>query len=95
MPVPKKHKTHQTTHSRRSHMALKPANFVVCAHCGSATMRHVVCSHCGYYKGKEIINTLAATEKKAKKARLRREELKKGESKEEKQGSLEELSKKG
>lgn len=93
MPVPKKHKTHSRTHSRRSHLALKQGQFAVCSHCGSAMMPHKVCSHCGYYKGKEVVNTLAKTEKKAKKVQMKKTEM----GKEEKHGgepqSLEELSK--
>ncbi len=97
MPVPKKHKTHSRTHSRRSHLALKAVQFSVCSHCGAATMPHIICSHCGYYKGKEVINTLAKTEKKAKKVQKKKIELgkeKKNEGGDKDPQSLEELSKK-
>jgi len=92
MPVPKKHKTHSRTRSRRSHLSLTLGQYSVCSHCGAATQPHIVCSHCGYYKGKEVVNTLVKLEKKAKKASAKRTEA------QEEQGgetsSLEELSKK-
>lgn len=96
MPVPKKHKTHGRTRSRRSHLALTAAQFVVCAHCGAAALPHAICSQCGYYKGREVLNTLAKLEKKAKKARGKQEELRRqaGKSGTPEEGSLEELSKK-
>lgn len=96
MPVPKKHKTHSRTRSRRSHLALKASQYAVCSHCGAAALPHAVCSHCGYYKGREIINTLEKLEKKAAKAKGKKEDLRRqtGKSAASEEGSLEELSKK-
>lgn len=94
MPQPKKHKTHSRTHSRRSHHALVLPQFSACSHCGSAKMPHEICTHCGYYKGKEVINTLAKTEKKEKKRRAKQAEVKKEETQGEKPQTLEDLSKK-
>ena len=93
MPVPKKHKTHGRTRSRRSHLALRAVQFTACSHCGAATLPHVVCAHCGYYKDKEVINTLARTEKKAKRRQKKLGEAKK-EPEEKKSTTLEELSQK-
>ena len=93
MPVPKKHKTHSRTHSRRSHLALAKAQFSVCAHCGAPTMPHIICAHCGYYKGREVIDTLAKTQKKAKKSASKKAEQRREEGKSEKPQTLEELSK--
>ena len=94
MPVPKKHKTKSRRNTRRSHMALKAANLSACTHCGSPVFSHTVCSHCGYYKGKEIIDTLAKTEKKAARKRGKKEEAKKEKESGKSPESLEELSKK-
>ena len=94
MPVPKKHKTHSRTHSRRSHLALKIAHLARCSHCGAPVMPHVICGHCGYYKGKEVLNTLLKLEKKVKKAAGRKADQRRDEGKSEKPQTLEELSKK-
>ena len=94
MPPPKRGHTHGRTRRRRSHHALKPAQFLACAHCGAAALPHRVCMECGYYKGKEVIDVLAKTEKKAKRRKAKAEEVKKEERAGEKPATLEELSKK-
>lgn len=52
---------------RRSHLALKKQAFVACGQCKKMIKPHTVCKHCGYYKGREVVNVLARTMKKAEK----------------------------
>lgn len=99
MPVPKKHHTKTRTGKRRSHHALGKVKLFVCAKCGKPALPHRVCPACGFYKGKEIVDTLARLDKKERKARekeqaLRDKEQAKKEKKQANATSLEELSKK-
>ncbi len=52
---------------RRSHLALKANALVKCTHCGKMIMPHQVCKFCGFYKGREVLNTLAKELKKREK----------------------------
>ena len=45
--VPVKHHTHGKTARRRSHMALKATNLLVCPNCKAPTVPHRVCAQCG------------------------------------------------
>ena len=60
--------TRAHTRNRRAHHALKIQNLVKCKDCGSLKQNHKVCMTCGKYKGREVLNVLAKTEKKEKKA---------------------------
>lgn len=51
----------------RSHHALKPGGFVACSHCNQPSISHRVCANCGYYAGKQVIDVLAALDKKQRK----------------------------
>jgi len=75
MGVPARHHTRSRTNKRRSHMALKPLNFIKCSHCKEMIMPHRVCAHCGYYKEKEVIDVLKGLSKKEKK--LKQKEIEK------------------
>lgn len=59
--------TRSATRQRRSHHALKPAQFVVCSHCRAQALPHTICQNCGYYKGRQVIDVLAKLDKKERK----------------------------
>lgn len=59
--------TRAHTGNRRSHHALKGRGVTLCKDCGQPKLPHLMCANCGKYKGKEVQNTLAKAEKKAKK----------------------------
>ena len=46
LPVKKTSKCR--TRTRRSHHALKAANYAVCRNCNSAKLPHAMCRNCGY-----------------------------------------------
>jgi len=73
MGVPARHHTRSRTNKRRSHMALKPFNFIKCSHCKEMIMPHRVCPHCGYYKGNEV-KGLSKKEKKLKQKEIEKED---------------------
>lgn len=56
---------------RRSHLALKKKALIACSHCKKMIAPHTVCAYCGYYKGREVVNVLAKTMKKAEKMKQR------------------------
>lgn len=85
--------TRSATGQRRSHHALKKANFSLCPKCGEQKIPHAVCSNCGTYKGEEAIDVLKKLTKKERKQKEK--ELKEQEHEHKhKDLSAEELSKK-
>jgi large subunit ribosomal protein L32 len=44
---------------RRSHHALKPANYQECPNCGELRLPHNLCVGCGHYNGREIVSAEA------------------------------------
>lgn len=55
MAVPKKRSTSARRDKRRSHLALKPVNPVLCSHCKQPKAPHKVCGNCGHYAGMEVV----------------------------------------
>jgi large subunit ribosomal protein L32 len=45
--VPVKHHSKSKVGRRRSHLALKKKNLLVCPNCGSAKLAHRLCKQCG------------------------------------------------
>lgn len=41
---------------RRSHHALKTANFIECSNCGELKLSHHICKSCGFYNKKEVVS---------------------------------------
>jgi large subunit ribosomal protein L32 len=46
VPVTRKSKMRKRT--RRSHLALRPIQLVLCPQCGQAKLPHAACGNCGY-----------------------------------------------
>jgi len=62
---------------RRAHHALTLTQTSVCSKCGKPALPHRMCAHCGFYKGREVVDMLAALDKKERKKKekeLAREE---------------------
>jgi large subunit ribosomal protein L32 len=55
MAVPKKRKTHSKTRMGRSHHALTPNRWVVCAQCREPMTLHTICGSCGYYRSRPVV----------------------------------------
>ena len=55
MAVPKKKVSKSRRDMRRSHLALKTVNVVVCPNCGESRLPHNMCSTCGMYNGRQIL----------------------------------------
>ncbi len=68
--------TKSHTANRRSHHALKNTNFDKCSNCGVAKMRHTACASCGMYRGKKVLDLVKKAEKKVKKTKAKKEEVK-------------------
>jgi large subunit ribosomal protein L32 len=54
MAVPKKKTSPSRRNMRRSHDALKAANYAECPNCGELKRPHHLCQSCGYYDGREV-----------------------------------------
>ena len=54
MAVPKRKTTPSKRNMRRSHHALKPANYQECPNCGELRLPHNLCQACGLYNGREV-----------------------------------------
>jgi large subunit ribosomal protein L32 len=59
MAVPKRKTTPSKRNMRRSHHALKPANYQECKNCGELHLPHNLCAACGHYNGREIVGEKA------------------------------------
>ena len=58
--------TRSHTANRRSHHALSDPRLSTCKDCNQAHIRHRMCEACGKYKGLQIIDIIAKTERKTK-----------------------------
>lgn len=56
MAVPRNRTSNAKKNSRRSHMAKKPKNRVICKNCSKLMLSHRICPSCGYYAGRLIVN---------------------------------------
>lgn len=56
--------TRSHTGNRRSHHALKSANFSACSNCGEPRKTHTVCTACGFYRGRKVLDVVKKVEKK-------------------------------
>jgi len=50
--LPAKKTSKARTRTRRSHHALKGANYSLCKHCGQSKLPHAACDNCGYVNPK-------------------------------------------
>lgn len=65
--------THAHTANRRSHHALKGARFITCPKCNAKHLMHRVCGNCGNYRGREVVDVMKKTIKKAAKVQARKD----------------------
>ena len=63
--------TKSHTANRRSHHALSSVQMSKCSHCGVLHMPHRMCAKCGYYNGRQVVDVLAKSAKKEKKAKAK------------------------
>jgi large subunit ribosomal protein L32 len=63
--------TKSHTKNRRSHHALAATSFTKCENCKALKRRHTVCPSCGFYREKKVLDLVAKTEKKQKKAKAK------------------------
>jgi len=59
--------TRSHTANRRSHHALVAQSLTLCESCGSKKQKHAVCKTCGKYKGRDVIDMVKKTARKAAK----------------------------
>jgi large subunit ribosomal protein L32 len=62
--LPKRKIQQGARNRRRSHLALKPKQLVVCPQCKEPNLAHHVCPHCGFYNGVEVIEIKEKTKRK-------------------------------
>lgn len=55
MAVPRNRHSNARKNSKRSHMAKKPKNVILCKNCKKPTLPHRVCLACGYYAERLVI----------------------------------------
>jgi len=55
MALPKRRHSHQRTHKRRAHDALKVDNLSLCPQCNEPKLPHRACKNCGYYGARQVI----------------------------------------
>lgn len=54
MALPKRRHSHQRTHKRRSHHALKVNILSLCPQCNEPKLPHRACKNCGYYGARQV-----------------------------------------
>lgn len=59
--------TRSHTANRRSHHALQSRSLAICENCKAKKLKHAVCPTCGKYKGRDVIDTIGKSAKKAAK----------------------------
>lgn len=67
--------TRAHTANRRSHHALSEPRLSTCKDCNQAHLRHRVCNNCGKYKGVQIIDINAKTERKERRTKEKNKAL--------------------
>lgn len=65
--------TRSHTGNRRSHHALEPVALAKCE-CGAMHRRHTACQDCGKYRGKQVIDVVARTERSQRRAARKTQE---------------------
>ena len=55
MALPKRRHSHQRTHKRRTHDALRVDNLSLCPQCNEPKPPHRACKNCGYYGARQVI----------------------------------------
>lgn len=61
------------TGNRRSHHGVAEPRLSKCA-CGAFHERHRACGECGQYRGKQVIDVVARTERETRRAKRKQEE---------------------
>lgn len=92
MAAPKQRHTKSRRNRRRSHCALKKKKIPLCSKCGQPVLPHRLCSNCGTYAGKAVVDVLAKLDKKERKKKEK--EINTQDAQQEKNLSIEGLSKK-
>ena len=64
MSVPEKRISKTRTRSRRAHHALSPIAVQLCSKCNAPILPHHACTQCGYYRGRDVLNMQAKTERR-------------------------------
>ncbi|MCI0470619.1 MAG: 50S ribosomal protein L32 [Candidatus Aminicenantes bacterium] len=55
MALPKRRHSHQRSHKRRTHDALKVGGLSTCPKCNEPKLPHRACKNCGHYNGRQVI----------------------------------------
>ena len=94
MAVPRHKHTRSKVGKTRMHKNIKLLRLNVCPKCKKPILSHTACLNCGYYKGKEVIDTMAKLTKKEQKTKQKELKAVEKEAKQEKPMSMEGLSQK-